>query len=1400
MKTLTKLFLAVVALFAYSCVTDTTEDLGVKLGGQTTEITLSLEESRTQLGEKVDGLYPLFWSEGDKISVNGIASAELSAQQAGSSKATFSVDGTLSSPYCIAYPAAPAGQVVFAENQTHVSNTTFGSGVSTMYAYGDTSGIQLNHLTGVLKIGITGEATISLVQISTVDRKPIAGTFDFDFEKGEAKATDASKYVINYNCPITADDPDGFALSSTPQYIHVAVPAGVYDELYVTLYDTEGGVMYATVGANENKPLAVGKVREFKYPIGYAPNSEVFVIKDKESLKAFAAEATSLTKDVLFVADVDMTGEEWTPVDWNLASETSDGGVQIPTLNGNGYAIKGLTAPLFGTVSANIKGLHLVDVNINESVNPNVGALARSVVALQNLSPVVSHCSVSGKVTSNCDFTPGEDATPANTGIGGLVGSIVGASVTNCSSSATVEMGKVLSSAVVDRIVCPCGGVVGAAMPLETMVSSVTDCENSGAVSFVGGTAENPLNATHTMVGGVLGYSPIENAGGEIANLTNRGAITANGYLASSCRELNMGGVIGYANAIVTVKNCYNYGTVSMPAGSYQMSNCMYIGGVAGALPTCDIDNIHNYGEVLIAKEVKAIGIIVAGVVGKRTSTTYTNTFANSSNNAPVSCAAEQYEYPDGEGSYVYYRVAGVLGWNEGALENLVNNEKGVITVNGSMYHAVSTAYCCSVAGGVAVSGATSTGDAGIVNLAAVNVNASLKTSTTFGTSKARMTIGGAMGHVIPDADEVMIKRVHNGGNVTVNGTYNSTLNLGGTVGMLGYKANTTIMTGITNSGTVTVSKDIVVDDVFYCGGLSARVAVGNNLEPNIVNSGAVVVEGGEFKGTAYIGGAYGWTDKAVKDIHNNGTVTINGGTFSGAQLNIAGAIGYVDKGVTKIYNTGNVTLNNCTIAGNPAIAGGIGIVAKKATISYVENSGAVTLNGIKATNSTSTSSSVGGCVALFTNDYGGAATYYTNTGAITLDKDCSINTQLMVAGCVAKHNKNDGGSFTDLTNNAPIKMYARTNSNIYLGGVAGYVYPSATSRRLLNDVNGDITLDVTKTSNYTDAVKIMVAGVAGQLRCHSVPLENRGDIYIGGNIQTTIGVSGVITQPNNMDRSDLTNSGNITIDAVIDGGCRVGGIEMGGDNSGTKKHWVNSGNITFTKDSWVKGFVYAGGLLGKANSASIRVIEGSAPSANSGTITFSGKCGDGGAEDNLYIGGLTARIEAFKQLTGGFTNSGSVIFDGVMDGGTAYVGGLVGSCSDNPLEEGLEWSGDLVFTGEKLQATSGYVGGIFGTSVSAIPNAIVYSNVEGIGCTGAGMITGSARTDTVVAKNAKIGGSIALTLDTEEKADGTISNAPIVVGLTADNIHEYIYGGETVWPAGSDYDGCSFLSVKPEN
>ena len=133
MKAITRFLLAVVAMVAVSCTTDTTEDLGVGLGNNDglTEISLSLEESRTQLGEKAGDLYPLYWSEGDQISINGVESNALSVS-GNSATATFTIPGTLNAPYCIAYPAAAEGKVRFADQQSYTEGT-FSNGASTMY-------------------------------------------------------------------------------------------------------------------------------------------------------------------------------------------------------------------------------------------------------------------------------------------------------------------------------------------------------------------------------------------------------------------------------------------------------------------------------------------------------------------------------------------------------------------------------------------------------------------------------------------------------------------------------------------------------------------------------------------------------------------------------------------------------------------------------------------------------------------------------------------------------------------------------------------------------------------------------------------------------------------------------------------------------------------------------------------------------------------------------------------------------------------------------------------------------------------------------------------------------------------------------------------------------------------
>ena len=238
----------------------------------TTTIDISLSESRIQLGEIDGDTYPLYWSIGDRISINGIESEEAKIDSNNPAIASFTVQSKIEGEYQIAYPCAPKGKVLFAENQIHKSNTTFGQGVSTMYGVSSSNSIQLNHLTGIIKFGVVGSATLKKVVLTTTDRA-IAGVFDIDFETGKITPTLQSKYSINYSLG------DGVKLSTQkPTYLHIAIPAGEYSSLNVMLHDSEGGTMSANISA-PNSNITAGIIREFKKTLTYATSDKVVVGK-----------------------------------------------------------------------------------------------------------------------------------------------------------------------------------------------------------------------------------------------------------------------------------------------------------------------------------------------------------------------------------------------------------------------------------------------------------------------------------------------------------------------------------------------------------------------------------------------------------------------------------------------------------------------------------------------------------------------------------------------------------------------------------------------------------------------------------------------------------------------------------------------------------------------------------------------------------------------------------------------------------------------------------------------------------------------------------------------------------------------------------------------------------------
>ena len=1412
MKNFTKLFVAVAFLFAsFACTTDVTEDLGVQAGngaGQT-EILLSLEESRTQLGEKAGEVYPLYWSNGDKISVNGTESNALSVS-GNSSVAAFTIPGTLTAPYCIAYPAAPEGQVLFAAEQSYAEGT-FASGVSTMYAYSENGGgAAMQHLTGVLKIGVVGDKKLSYAQISTVDRAPIAGAFAFDFAKGEATATEASKSVIGYSFG------EGLALSATPQYIHAVVPAGIYDELYVTLYDNEGGVMYATVKADENKPLKAGSIREFSNSINYVPNSTVFVIKDKASLKEFAAQAAELTKDVLFVADVDMTGEAWTPIEGYTG-----------TINGNGYAIEGMTAPLFGTTSASIKGLHLTDVNIEETQLTYVGALARHIEAVGDVTPVVEHCSVSGKVVLNNTTVPYAKPAAGNVtineyayiAVAGLVGRAYGVTLSDCVNKATVEVKQCFPTntyAAGNKLYPSIAGVLGYG-DKSTVTTSIYRLENYGdvsitdALSYTGATNISVYSPLIPYIAGVVGTMASANKACVINDLKNYGNVTLSGNLGGG---VALGGAIGFI-AANDCSHIYNYGKVTAKDCAVRYLYCG--GAVSYAGKSHAMTEIHNYGAVTM-EETATIGTLVCGGMMGYEGANYaaldaTHSYVrNGSNSGPVTVLSNDFADELHDGTGLYYRVGGIAGWTQHNVNNCNNLKGGVVTCKGNLFNCDDSIYSICVGGLVGYKTVNKIHNSR--NDADVNISLNITTKEGYDTNNVRLNAGGIVGYTnLPCTD------VTNNGAVTCEGQYAGRLLMGGVYGASNTtSANIPVNENCVNNGAVTVKKGSSIGHYLMLGGVAGYI----HKNKNCTNNGAVTIEDEVTwcGANSYIGGAAGYSHGAVENLTNNAPLTIGKDCVhpDGVNEYIGGTLGFLYSDADGLYNTekGVLTIGKSDYTGFVLLGGCLGAApawndGKTAQVNFYlkncENRGAINYYAIQTTNST---------------HYIGGVFGYVYEQEV---KDVLIAPDV-----------------TNADNYGPIYIGSENLYALKMGGVSSYI--GGLSNFVHNHKSGTITLDVTTRSHCH------IGGVSQAIKDTASDITNDGDITVNGSVGGTIYIGGCIKDPHNYHRTRCNNNGNITVNATAGTGSFVGGITY---DSGAKIYFIdchNTGNLIYGEKASAVKYLSWGGLIGKIESSSTSVYNVLEGCSNSGDIIIKGNpatagyCSAGGAY-GLIFGASTIVVDK------GFVNSGDIIFEGehtcaytgdstIKTRNSVDLGGFAGivqstltwssskypSWSGNVINTGtIKHSGkvasnvhlggifgyaegvcptvadgsyintgEIVCTGEYSSAAAPYgIGGIVGVAFKGISNAKSYCNMEALGYPGVGLITGSSRSADCIVKDSQVGGTIIGDYDPEDEEYKTVA-------IDALNFHNYIYGSgsATDWGTSTDYDGCSALTASP--
>ena len=271
----------VLALTFVGCQVDNVSEVGV--GEATSTLTISLEGSRTALGNKgADGQYPLFWSEGDVIAANGVQSSPAVINDADAKVASFTLPESVVYPIKVTYPyyettTAGAPKVYFQAEQNYVEGT-FSQGAAPMCAYvaNKSDEVELKHLTGLLRFPVKASQSgvvLSKVVITSNDGEKLAGEFSVNCQNATLTATPTAQSSITYNANLELS-------TTSDKVLYIALPATYVGPCTVEFFDANGGKM--RLGWNGNSVKA-GVVREFKsitYAAGKVADLDGFEVEE----------------------------------------------------------------------------------------------------------------------------------------------------------------------------------------------------------------------------------------------------------------------------------------------------------------------------------------------------------------------------------------------------------------------------------------------------------------------------------------------------------------------------------------------------------------------------------------------------------------------------------------------------------------------------------------------------------------------------------------------------------------------------------------------------------------------------------------------------------------------------------------------------------------------------------------------------------------------------------------------------------------------------------------------------------------------------------------------------------------------------------------------------------------
>ena len=590
------------------------------------------ENSKVAIGQKDGDVYPVIWTAGDKIAVNGVASSEADIQS-NPAYAKFNVTVSAAGSYTLVYPYTDG-------NAT--DEVTFAGTALPMYA--ETKNLETNvsfqALYGVLKFSVTGTATITGIVLTTQDGSQVTGKFAIGTD-GVLTGKDASAttLTVNFASPVALD-------AETSAELFIPVPAGTYNIFDIQLLDSDGTSMTKKVGGDNNYTVGAGKVKEFP-AFAYEVNQHLFAIKSASDLNLFASLVAAGTFAEKYEG-AKVVGDFTAPEDWTSLDYTG-------LFDGNNHTISALKAPLFGTLTdATVKNVKLNAAMTNSTYEQAYGALAKT---LTGSTSVVDNCAVAG----NLEMTLSGNSDKNTYNFAGLVGKIEAGTISNCSSAANVTLTHPGTGAKTIQMGAMTGELAAGA---KIQGCTVTD-------GMIKAGDSNGNGNVNVFIGGIVGML---NTGATIEACTLPKKTVNSGVIVSVRMNVNTyraGGIAGKGDGII--KDCNNAQGVSASKGSQQVSYC-YLGGMAGSSANASITGCTNSGNIYFGNasgttSAKTVQTRIGGIVG----TIGTTTVANCTNSGTV-------EYSGNASLSTWFAAGGIIGYaDKVVLDGFVNTGKIVI-------------------------------------------------------------------------------------------------------------------------------------------------------------------------------------------------------------------------------------------------------------------------------------------------------------------------------------------------------------------------------------------------------------------------------------------------------------------------------------------------------------------------------------------------------------------------------------------------------------------------------------------------------------------------------------------------------------------------------------------------